>query len=154
LARRAKNFLRQQAKFDQFIDYYNTERPRQALEGRCPAQFYKPLPRPYAGLGELEYPLHDRTVTVTACGRICMGRRKINLSGVFAGQNIGIKEVAERIWLVSFMHYDLGFFDHETGRVVGQHYVNRSGFSARWMPMLVSKVRRGRGFSPARHWMQ
>jgi hypothetical protein len=29
----------------------------------------------------------------------------------------GIKEVAENIWLVSFMHYDLGFFDHETGRV-------------------------------------
>ena len=22
-----------------------------------------------------------------------------------------------RIWLVSFMQYDLGFFDHETGRV-------------------------------------
>jgi hypothetical protein len=21
------------------------------------------------------------------------------------------------LWLVSFMHYDLGFFDHETGRV-------------------------------------
>ena len=25
-------------------------------------------------------------------------------------------EVAEKIWLVTFMHYDLGFFDHETGR--------------------------------------
>ena len=50
-------------------------------------------------------------------GRICIGRRKINLSQVFAGQNVGIKEVAEKIWLVSFMHYDLGFFDHEAGRV-------------------------------------
>ena len=27
------------------------------------------------------------------------------------------EEVAEKIWLVTFMHYDLGFFDHETGRV-------------------------------------
>jgi hypothetical protein len=26
-------------------------------------------------------------------------------------------EVSEKIWLVSFMQYDLGFFDHETGRV-------------------------------------
>jgi hypothetical protein len=51
------------------------------------------------------------------CGRICIGRRKVNLSTVFAGQNIGIKEVSENIWLVTFMHYDLGFFDHETGRV-------------------------------------
>ena len=24
---------------------------------------------------------------------------------------VGIKEVAEKIWLVTFMHYDLGFFD-------------------------------------------
>lgn len=36
---------------------------------------------------------------------------------MFAGQHIGIKEVEEKIWLVSFMHYDLGFFDHETGRI-------------------------------------
>jgi putative transposase len=39
------------------------------------------------------------------------------LSTVFAGQNVGIKEVSDKIWLVSFMKYDLGFFDHETGRV-------------------------------------
>ncbi len=44
-------------------------------------------------------------------------RRKINLSAVFAGQNVGIKEVAEKIWLVSFMHYDLGFLITQTGRV-------------------------------------
>ena len=36
---------------------------------------------------------------------------------MFAGQKVGIKEVAEKIWLVSFMQYDLGFFDEECGRV-------------------------------------
>jgi hypothetical protein len=30
------------------------------------------------------------------------------LSTVFAGQNVGIKEFSDKIWLVSFMHYDLG----------------------------------------------
>jgi putative transposase len=50
-------------------------------------------------------------------GRICFGRRKINLSTVFAGQNVGVKEVSDKIWLVTFMDYDLGFFDHETGRL-------------------------------------
>lgn len=55
---------------------------------------------------------------MTSCGRICLGGRKINLSHAFAGQAVGcIEEVAEKIWLVTFMHYDLGFFDHETGRV-------------------------------------
>lgn len=45
------------------------------------------------------------------------GRRKVNLSQVFAGQKIGICEVSERIWLVNFAHYDLGFFDEEADRV-------------------------------------
>jgi hypothetical protein len=29
----------------------------------------------------------------------------------------GGKHVAEKTWLVSFMQYDLGFFDHETCRI-------------------------------------
>jgi putative transposase len=32
-------------------------------------------------------------------------------------QIVGIKEVADRIWLFSFMEYDLGFFDQDEGRV-------------------------------------
>ena len=31
-----------------------------------------------------------------------------------AGQAVGIKEVDDGIWLVSFMDYDLGYFDLET----------------------------------------
>ena len=54
-------------------------------------------------MGELEYPLHDRTITVIACGRICIGRRKVNLNQVFAGQKVGINELDEKIWLVAFM---------------------------------------------------
>ncbi len=46
-----------------------------------------------------------------------MGARKINLSTVFAGQNVGVKQVADQGWLVSFMDYDLGFFDSETCRI-------------------------------------
>ena len=38
---------------------------------------------------------------VTQCGRICIGRRKINFSTVFAGQYEGIREIADEIWLVS-----------------------------------------------------
>jgi putative transposase len=84
---------------------------------KYPAELYRPSPRPYRGLRELDYPFRDRTITVTHCGRICFGRRKINLSSVFASQNVGVKEVSDKIWLVSFMDYDLGFFDRETGRL-------------------------------------
>jgi hypothetical protein len=31
----------------------------------------------------------------------------------WSGQRLGIREVDEGIWLVSFMHYDLGFIDLE-----------------------------------------
>src|SRR6516225_5728980 len=76
----SKNFLQQQARFDQFITTFNHERPHEALNMRYPAELYSPSPRPYGGLPELEYPFHDRTITVTRCGRICMGPLKINLS--------------------------------------------------------------------------
>ena len=44
---------------------------------------------------------------VTHCGRICLGKKKINFSTAFAGRAVGIKEVHDDIWLVSFMDYDL-----------------------------------------------
>jgi len=47
--------------------------------------------------------LHDKTIVVTRCGRIRLGCQKINFSQVFAGQAVGIKEVHDDIWLVSFM---------------------------------------------------
>ena len=46
-----------------------------------------------------------------------MDRLKINFSTVFAGQNVGVRQVADKIWLVSFMDYDLGYFDDEGIRV-------------------------------------
>jgi transposase InsO family protein len=107
------NTLQQQARFDDFVREFNTERPHEALAMRTPAEAYSASPRPYQGLPELTYPLHDRDVLVTACGRICMHRKRINLSHVLAGQRVGIKEVDDGIWIVSFMQYDLGYIDLE-----------------------------------------
>ena len=84
---------------------------------RYPAELYHPSSRPYRGLPPLEYPLHDQTIAVTQCGRLCFGGRKINLSAVFAGHNVGVREVADHVWLISFMYYDLGFFDDQSYRV-------------------------------------
>lgn len=108
------NSLQQQARFDEFIKEFNEERPHEALAMKRPADVYRPSAKPYDGrLPELAYPLHDRDVLVTACGRICMYRKRVNISTVLAGQRLGIKEVDEGIWLVSFMSYDLGFIDLE-----------------------------------------
>jgi putative transposase len=102
------NFLQQQARFDKFIDVFNNQRPHQALDMQCPAQVYQPATRVYTGLPDVDYPLHDKTIVVTRCGRICLGNKKIKFSQVFAGQAVGIKEVHDDIRRVSFMDYDLG----------------------------------------------
>ena len=107
------NSLQQQAKFDTFLQEFNNERPHEAIGMKCPAELYKPSTRTYGGLPEISYPFHDREILVTACGRLCLHRKKINLSTVFAGQTVGIKEVDDAVWLVSFMHYDLGYIDLE-----------------------------------------
>ena len=107
------NSLQQQDRFDAFVHEFNTERPHEALGMKCPAQLYTASPRRYDGLPELTYPFHDRDILVTACGRLCLHRKRINISSVLAGQKLGIKEVDDGIWLASFMRYDLGYFDLE-----------------------------------------
>ena len=125
------NSLQQQDRFDAFLSEFNEERPHEALGMRCPAELYSPSPRPYTGLPELQYPFQDRDILVTACGRICMHRKKINISAVLAGHRLGINEVDDGIWLVSFMHYDLGYIDLE------QRTLQTSGnpFGSRLSPM-------------------
>jgi len=109
----ATNTLLQQARFDAFVSEFNQERPHEALNMKVPADLYVASSRPYEGLPEIDYPFHDREAIVTNCGRLCIYRKKINISTVLAGQKLGIKEVDDGIWIVSFMHYDLGYIDLE-----------------------------------------
>ena len=125
------NFLQQQARFDAFLAEFNTERPHEALGMKTPDQAYAVSARPYRGLPELAYPLHDKDIVVTCCGRICMHRKKINISTVLAGQRLGIKEVDDGIWLVTFMHYDLGYIDLEQKTL----QTLDNPFGARLLPM-------------------
>jgi putative transposase len=125
------NVLQQQARFDAFVECYNQERPHQALDMKVPADFYQRSPRVYRGLAELTYPYHDATVPVTRCGRLCFQGRKVSLSQVFAGQNVGVIQVGERVWLVTFMQYDLGYFDDEAARVQPIDYP----FGSKVLPM-------------------
>jgi len=107
------NILQQQGKFDTFVEEFNNERPLEALDMKCPAEIYAASTRPYLGIPEPHYPFHDRTVMITSCGRLCLYRKKINLSKSPAGHAVGVKEVDSGIWLVSFMDYDLGYIDLE-----------------------------------------
>ena len=67
-----QNSLQQQTRFDAFQNEYNDERPHEALAMKMPTEVYQPSTRPYRGLSEVVYPFHDKTITVTTCGRLCM----------------------------------------------------------------------------------
>lgn len=69
------------------------------------------------GLPDIEYPFHEKMITVTNCGRICLKNKIISLSAVFAGQTVRIIETEDGIWLVSFMQFDLGYFDEDSCRM-------------------------------------
>ena len=127
----AKNFLQQQGRFDQFLTTFNQERPHEALNMRYPAEVYTrfatplqrltrdrvSLPRPHHHGGALRQDLHRSFEDQPQPGL----RRP----------EIGVTQVEEKIWLVSFMRYDLGFFDHETCRIESA----ANPFAAKVLPM-------------------
>lgn len=111
------NLLEQQEKLDNFTNIFNNERPHQGINMKYPTELYKTSDREFKGLQPLFYPFHDKTILVTQCGRICERNMKVSLSKAFAGQEVGIKEVEDGIWVVSFLDYDLGYFDEAGKRV-------------------------------------
>ena len=60
-----------------------------------------------------------------------MGRQEINLSESSAGQKVEVKAVGAKIWLMSSMRYDLGFFHHKTDHIKSAE----NPFTAKVLPM-------------------
>ena len=126
-------FLQQARASETFSEVYNSQRPRQALNGRYPGELHTSSARQCTPPEEPNYPFHDTAVRVTQCGRIFTGRRKINLSTVFAGQFVCVREGADDVWLVSFMDYNLGLFDRENNRV---EPVSANPFAPKVLPII------------------
>ena len=112
-----ETLVAQQEAFDNFITIFNNERPHEGINNKYPSEVYKKSDRELRPLEPLFYPLHDKTIRVTECGRICDRGLKVSLSRAFAGQEVGIKEMEDGIWVVSFLDYDLGYFDEKGKRV-------------------------------------
>jgi transposase InsO family protein len=110
------NFLQQQERFDKFIDQYNFDRPHEALGQRPPADYFAKSPRQLpCALPEPEYPMHDVVRKVSRMGDVRMSKRvRFFLSGVLAGEHVGMREIEDGRWLVSFMQLDLGHYDERT----------------------------------------
>jgi hypothetical protein len=110
------NIFHQQTRFDGFRHEYNCYRPHEALDMKLPANLYQKSKMVYPKtLAELEYPLHDLTRTVDYNGSVAFRTYvRFQLTAALAGEKVGLREVRPGLWLVSFMTYDLGFFEEKT----------------------------------------
>ena len=110
----AANFLQQQARFDKFIEVFNNQRPHEALGMKCPVEIYQPSHRTLHRIARHRLPSPRQNHRGHPLWTHLSGQEKNQFQPGLAGQAVGIKEVHDDIWLVSFMDYDLGYFDLET----------------------------------------
>lgn len=112
------NLLQQQERFDAFLETYNNERPHEAIEMKYPAEVYQPSIRKFpTDMQPLVYPLHDIVRTVSDDGFVSLkgsSGKAFYLGGAFAGENVGLRELDDYKWIVTFMSMDLGHFDIKT----------------------------------------
>lgn len=86
--------LKEQIKIiEDFVEYYNFERPHEALGQRTPGSVYTPSTRIWNGkLAELEYSDEFKILKVRGCGKAAYSGGEIYVSRVLEGENVGIKE--------------------------------------------------------------
>jgi transposase InsO family protein len=106
------NLIQQQERFDLFVDEFNRERPHEAIAMQRPADRYQRSERHYTGLPEPDYPLADDVRTVGANASIFMpDGNRCHLTHALVGQRVGIREVTDGKWLITFAGLNLGHYD-------------------------------------------
>ena len=80
---------------------------------KCPAEGVSTLPASLQGITGYRLSSPRQNHRGDAPWTHLPRQKKINFSTVFAGQAVGIKEVHDDIWLVSFMDYDLVYIGLE-----------------------------------------
>jgi transposase InsO family protein len=109
----------QQQHFDAFRQVYNEERPHEALGQRPPATVYQPSPRPFPDrLPELTYPEADGVRWVRPNGAIRWQGAEIYVTQTLAGEPVGVTQVADGRWQLTFGPLLLGTWHEPTGTLV------------------------------------
>jgi transposase InsO family protein len=103
---------RQQLRFDHFQREFNSERPHEALQGRTPNSIYLPSTRPFPDkLREIEYPSHYTIRMVRSDGTFKWKGENVFCSDVLYGEPVGLEEIADGRWLLSFDRITLAILD-------------------------------------------
>jgi putative transposase len=103
------NLRAQQQKFNHFRDEFNHERPHEALDMRTPAACDEPSPRAMPHKPPpFEYPDRFEVRYVSANGGSRWNRQWVNVSTTCAGAYVGLEEIDDGVWNVSFGPLTLG----------------------------------------------
>jgi putative transposase len=111
-----KNILHQQEKFDSFMHMFNELRPHAGIEMKTPSEVYKKSKRAYPGqLEELEYKGYDGIRRVSTNGTVSSGKnRTVFITEALSGQNVGLTQLDDGLWGLTFMEYELGYYDERS----------------------------------------
>ncbi len=111
------DLLTQQAALDVWRHDYNHLRPHEHLQGRRPAELYRPSPRKLpAGPLTLDYGTGYLPRLVNCCGKISYRGRPVFLSTVFAGCSVGLRLCDPAHVEVWFNHLLIGTITLQTMR--------------------------------------
>ena len=110
-----QSFEAQQARFDQFREEFNQERPHEALEQRTPCSCYQSSDRTYPEhIPAPEYPGYFELRTVDGNGSFKFQGSRLFIGHPLAGELLGLVEIDDDVWT-------LRFYDQELGRISTKH---------------------------------
>ena len=84
----------------------------------CPASLYKPSERKLPKVvSDLEYPLHDLVRRVHRYRHInpVRKRKPVYVASALAGEVVGLRELPDEQWLVTYSTVDLGVYHLRSG---------------------------------------
>jgi putative transposase len=113
----APTILQQQARFDSFLQRFNDERPHQALAMKPRPVSTAPRPAPTGG--SRSSTIHSTTGRRSSPPAAASAPSAARSTSARSSRDrkVGIRQVDEHLWLVTFIDYDLGYFDDETCRL-------------------------------------
>lgn len=122
----ATNILKQQERFDSFVNTYNFQRPHEAIGMKVPGILYKESEYKYTNDMEdpLKYSLHDIVRKISYSGYIkIVNNKEVFISSALSGENIGLRELDEG-WLVSYANYDIGYISKLNFKFESMEYLS------------------------------
>lgn len=111
----ANTFAAQQKRFERFKHRFNHERPHRGLQMSKPAAHYHPSERPCPrSIPSITHPTAETILRVARDGTIRFRCQRYYLTASLGSQTVGVTEVDDEIFALSYGPLDLGVITYRT----------------------------------------